>query len=597
MPIINKVSIHSILLVIASLCIFISLFNVPKVKADNVEGVPSTLDLGTYYEILRDPSNAITIDDILSGEYESSFTLSTEKYLSFFHTDDTIWLRLDADEIIKDKEQSYWLEYNDKIEFLTMYLVKEDGSYDLQESGLYNLQKQNISYPSLLFTVNNSSVKEIYLKLNSELPVTVFTTLYTNDGFAERIISYKFYTGSFYGFLLALALYNLFLYFSFKERSYLYYTLYMLSFMLYQATMNSLDVELLGDILPPWFLIKTLAISCNIMIIFMILFGKEFLELKRNLPKSNKALNIALSIPILSTLALFTGINQHYTDFFITSFSLSVLLFLWISGLRLLVKGFKPARFYMLGWSVLLGAMIIQALVMLEFIPMSLVIFEEIPSYSAMFEALILSLALADKISLIIKENQKTQDELNETLERKVLERTKQLEDIQVELQHLANTDRLTQIPNRVRLDHVLETEYGRATNEGVPFSVILIDLDYFKDVNDTFGHQMGDYVLLEAANLFQTSIRDSDTVGRWGGEEFLVIAPNTTLEEALQHAEILREKLADHHFLEVGMKTASLGVASFVPGDSLNSLISRSDNALYKAKESGRNCVEFIEL
>lgn len=586
-----------ILLSIISVCLSITLFNSLTTKADSAKEIPSSIELGMYYDVLRDSSNTLTIDDMLSRKYESSFSRSTEKYLSFFHTDDTIWLRLNADEIIQDKDDLYWLEYNDKIEFLSMYLVKNDGSYDVQENGLFNLSAQPIQFPSLLFTINDPDVKEIYLKLDGKLPITVFTTLYSSTEFSEHSTSYKFYTGIFYGFLLALALYNLFLYFSFKERSYLYYTLYMLSFMLFQATMNLFDVELLGNILPPWLLTKTLAISCNLMIVFMILFGKEFLELKQRLPKSNAILTIALSTAGLSTLALFIGVEQQYTDLFITSSSLLVLLFLWISGFRLLLKGFKPARFYIIGWSVLLGSMSIQALIMLDVVPMSLIIFEEIPSYSVMFEALILSLALADKINLIIKENQKTQDELNETLELKVIERTKQLEDAQVELKHLANTDRLTQIANRVRLDHILDTEFERAVHDGGSFSVILIDLDYFKHVNDTFGHQTGDYVLREAANVFKGVARGTDTLGRWGGEEFLLVAPLTTLEEALQLAEKLRAQLAGHHFIDVGKETASFGVASYIPGDTLTTIILRSDNALYKAKENGRNRVEYMEV
>ncbi|WP_228551105.1 sensor domain-containing diguanylate cyclase [Sporosarcina cascadiensis] len=597
MPMCIKLARNPVLLSCITLFVFTFFFYVPVSSTSNEKVSAETLELGTYYDILRDPTNNITIDDLISGQYDTSFTASTEKYLSIFHTDDTIWLRLNADEIIQDKEQLYWLEYNDKIEFLTVYSVKEDGSYDLQESGLYNLEEQSVNYPSFLFSMDDPSIKEIYLKLDGQLPLTIFTKLYSNNSFIENVVSYKFYSGSFYGFLLALSLYNLFLYFSFKERSYLYYTLYMFSFMLFQGTMNSFDVELLGHVLPAWLLTKTLALSCNIMIVFMILFGKEFLELKQHLPKSNRLLNMAIVISILSTIGLFSGFSQYYSDLFITTFSLFVLIFLWISGFRLLWKGHKSARFYMLGWSVLLGSMIIQALVMLDILPLTLAVFEEIPAYSAMFESLILSLALVDKISLIIKENQQTQEELNETLEKKVLERTIQLERIQIELEHLANTDRLTQIPNRVLLDHVLDREFERAAKEGLPFSIVLIDIDYFKNVNDTFGHQIGDYVLVEAAKLFKSSVNGSDTLGRWGGEEFLVICPSTTLEEALQLAEKTREKLADYHFVDVGKKTASFGVASYIPGDTPNTIISRCDNALYKAKEKGRNRVEFIKM
>lgn len=588
---------HVLLLLLFFVLLLPFVHSAPAASAIHENTASDTLDLGMYYEILQDPTNSITIDELITGAHNSSFTQSTEKYLSFLHTDDTIWLKLKADEIFTDNGQMHWLEYNDKIEFLTVYAVKEDGSYESFEGGLSNLQKQPFSYPALLFPIDSTEVKELYLQLNGQLPLTIFTKIYSNNSFIENVISYKFYTGTFYGFLLALALYNLFLFFSFRERSYLYYTLYMFSFMLFQATMNSFDVELFGYVASPWLLTKTLGLSCNLMIVAMILFGKEFLDIKEHLPGSNRLLNIAIGLAILSTIALFGGVSQYYTDIFITTMALFTLIALWISGLRILMKGHKSARFYLLGWSFLLFSMIIQALVMLGFMPLSLAVFEEIPAYSAMFEALILSFALADKITLIMKENRRTQIELNETLEKKVLERTQQLEKIQVELEHLVNTDRLTQIPNRMMLDHVLESEFKRAQNQSTPLSIILIDLDYFKNVNDTYGHQVGDYVLVEAAKLFKSAVRDYDTVGRWGGEEFLVICPSTTLEDALRLAEKMRATLADYAFGEVGKKTASFGVACYTPGDTLRSIISRSDKALYLAKENGRNRVEFIKI
>ncbi|WP_414674009.1 GGDEF domain-containing protein [Lysinibacillus sp. UBA5990] len=113
------------------------------------------------------------------------------------------------------------------------------------------------------------------------------------------------------------------------------------------------------------------------------------------------------------------------------------------------------------------------------------------------------------------------QETLNETLEYKVQERTKELESAKLELEALATTDRLTQIPNRVRLDDVLEKEFEQATGNGTPLSIILLDIDHFKAVNDEFGHQVGDLVLRHAADLLKNHVRVEDIVGRWGGEEF----------------------------------------------------------------------------
>ncbi len=551
--------------------------------------------LGPHYDVFRDPSNDIKIDDILSGEYDKSFVASTQNYLFFWHTDDTIWLRLHTDEVIHDKQESYWLEATDKIDSIEIFLVKEDDSYEIQKGGISNIKSKEIQFRSNLFNINDSSIKEIYIKLDGVLPLNLISFLYTTNGFVEKIIEYKFLTGIFYGFLSALSIYNLFLFFSLKEKSYLYYVLYMLSFMLFQATMNSFDIELAGRFLPEWFFTRSVVLSCNMLLLFMILFGREFLELKKYLPRHNQMLKVSLWITILSFVAVFITPDVSIVNNFTTILAIVVLSFLWISGLCLLLKGHKMARFYMVGWTVLLGSLIIQALGFLSIVPFHPRLYEDAPAIGAIFEAIFLSLALGDKISIIKKEHQEMQQKLNETLEHKIKERTQQLEKAKLEFENLANTDRLTQIPNRVRLDHVLEDELKRAQNQEVPLSIILLDIDHFKAVNDEFGHQVGDIVLVDAAKLLKDNIREMDTIGRWGGEEFLVICPQTTLEDALQLSKKLRKKLENHSFPIVERKTSSFGVTCYVQGDSLNTLISRCDKALYRAKDKGRNCVEYL--
>ncbi|MFM9012834.1 MAG: GGDEF domain-containing protein, partial [Gemmatimonadota bacterium] len=124
------------------------------------------------------------------------------------------------------------------------------------------------------------------------------------------------------------------------------------------------------------------------------------------------------------------------------------------------------------------------------------------------------------------------------------------------------------------------------------PLSVILVDLDDFKRVNDTYGHNAGDDVLRGVARLLQQRGRLSDTVGRWGGEEFVLVCPGTTLLEAHALAESLRERIASRDFSGVGRRTASLGVATARPGETPDALLARADEALYEAKSAGRNRV-----
>jgi diguanylate cyclase (GGDEF)-like protein len=175
----------------------------------------------------------------------------------------------------------------------------------------------------------------------------------------------------------------------------------------------------------------------------------------------------------------------------------------------------------------------------------------------------------------------------NKELEEKVHERTAQLEKISI-------TDRLTGLCNRHKLDSVLENEFKRSNRFGSIFSLILIDIDDFKSVNDMYGHQIGDKVLIEISNLLLS--RTTDITGRWGGEEFLIIIQETGLEGALLVAENIRLKIEKHLFPKIGSLTASFGVSTYKQGDTINHLISRTDLALYTSKANGKNQVQYKE-
>ncbi|MDT6964519.1 diguanylate cyclase [Cupriavidus sp. SZY C1] len=165
-----------------------------------------------------------------------------------------------------------------------------------------------------------------------------------------------------------------------------------------------------------------------------------------------------------------------------------------------------------------------------------------------------------------------------------------------LQLEALSKTDQLTGVFNRRHLDAVLISELERHRRDGHPFSIILIDVDRFKAINDNHGHQVGDRVLVELAGRILDAMRDVDTVGRWGGEEFLIICPDTDAPAAVALAEGLRRTVSERHFPLTGPMTASLGVASVQPGDTIHGMISRADQALYRSKHKGRDRVEFAD-
>jgi len=191
-------------------------------------------------------------------------------------------------------------------------------------------------------------------------------------------------------------------------------------------------------------------------------------------------------------------------------------------------------------------------------------------------------------------------------LERRVQERTEALTlsnealqqeikvriQVQEELQQLAATDTLTGLRNRRAVSAFTEMEIKRAERYGEALSLVMFDIDQFKRINDTYGHLVGDEVLIHVAKLIGERIRASEILARWGGEEFLLVLPQTDMENAVHLAGELRTLMQKHAFPQVGTVTASFGVTQFARGDSMDSLLHRADIALYRAKESGRNRV-----
>lgn len=161
-------------------------------------------------------------------------------------------------------------------------------------------------------------------------------------------------------------------------------------------------------------------------------------------------------------------------------------------------------------------------------------------------------------------------------------------------LERLSTSDSLTGLYNRLHLDRVLQEERSRHARYGSALSIVLLDIDHFKAVNDTHGHQVGDQVLVHVANVLRQGSRTMDIVGRWGGEEFLIICRETGAEGAMVLAEKLRQLLAAHAFPVVGSKTGSFGVATLGEHASLEALIASADAALYRAKQAGRNRVVY---
>ncbi len=184
-------------------------------------------------------------------------------------------------------------------------------------------------------------------------------------------------------------------------------------------------------------------------------------------------------------------------------------------------------------------------------------------------------------------------NEANRKLEDKITKRTQELEQSYEKLKLASQTDPLTKLLNRRTCEEKFNYEINRYQRTKIPFSIILCDIDHFKNINDTYGHNMGDYVLTEVANILLENSRKTDLNFRWGGEEFLILLPDTELEGGIIVGEKIREKIEAFEFEYDGEQicaTISLGVSEYEEEQIMTDCLKVADTHLYEAKNAGRN-------
>lgn len=164
---------------------------------------------------------------------------------------------------------------------------------------------------------------------------------------------------------------------------------------------------------------------------------------------------------------------------------------------------------------------------------------------------------------------------------------------MEAELTKLAMTDNLTKLSNRAKFYEVIERETERFRRHNQPLSILLFDIDGFKTINDTYGHNVGDEALKSLTKLVGAQLREVDYFVRWGGDEFIIVAPDTDIDKAAALAERARKIVETYRFQTIGNYTITFSVAQFKASDTVDSFIKRADRGLYRAKEAGKNRVE----
>ncbi|MBK1691779.1 sensor domain-containing diguanylate cyclase [Ectothiorhodospira mobilis] len=412
------------------------------------------------------------------------------------------------------------------------------------------------------------------LRIDSGQALRFHAEIQTPAGHRAQSNHFWLAQGFYHGVILALALYNLFLFLTLRDTSYAWYIAFVLSTAAYFLFQRGLHLEFLPQVPIP-VTHELMFTALALMSVFGLQFTRRFLITRRRDPALDRLLRLLLPAPLLGVaLSLWAGPAAGVLFFSLAGLA-AIVLILTAAARALWLHRFTPAAYLLGAWSVLILGMVVFILAALGWLPNNGLTYYGAQVGSAL-ETVLLSLALADRIRAL-------------RAEREALARRGD------QLERITLTDELTGLFNRRHLERRLPEMVAGARRRGDPLSVLLIDADDFKRINDTHGHPVGDQVLIRLGQALADSVRRGDTLCRYGGEEFVALLPGADARTAgavarrmLRAVSRTPTPLQPHE----PPQTVSIGLATLEPDDTPNGLFLRADKALYEAKQSGKNRV-----
>lgn len=539
-------------------------------------------------------------------------------------SDEPVWLRFTLP-VTRINQQAAYIEIGyPLLDSIDVWIHSGGRSGKFHAGDAEPFEQRDSKYHGFLFPLpEQEGSATVFMRVQSSSVVKVPVKIWQQKAFWEHISNTNLVMGLFFGLLLAMALSNLFFFFTTRTLTFIYYTGYVICLGLTLATLHGFAYKYLWPE-QAWFQSKAISLFASTTLIFAVVFSASLLETSSHSKRLATVFNVlAGAFGIIAASALFLDYAVSIR-LFLVLLTFTVFLIMGVA-IWLARKKVSVAGYYALAWGALLVSAFTASLDNLDIVSIN------VPSqvllvYGAAIEVLMLAFILAISYSrqrdfmLAAKEDaleqereavrakqalidlqQTTQDEL----EYKVGERTLELEialrelsEANRELEKLNTIDPLTGIRNRRHFDKRLQAEGRRSRREQTPLALAMVDIDYFKSVNDQHGHSAGDACIKHVASILQQQLkRLSDDVCRYGGEEFGIILPNTDTDGAEQLLEAMRAEIAAQPCMfdgKVISLTISAGVASGVIafGDEENSLLKTADERLYLAKQAGRNRV-----
>lgn len=578
------------------------------VRADDVlilhEGQQS-YPVNRYLALLEDPGATLTLKDVLPGSRPSPFRYPDKPATNFGFSTSAYWARFDI--VNRHPDVSDWileLRYP-LIDRVDLYIDRATGPMETAVGGdsvPFALRAVKQRFPTFKLALARDERVTVYVRVQSEGAVLLPLVLRSMSEVQAHDHDEQYLLGIYYGILLALLIYNAMLYLSVRDASYLYYTLYIGAWTLMQLAINGLAFEYLWPQSPRLANLMVL-VSLGLTISCTAQFSASFLDVQRHFPRL--ALFFKAYVWLGACVAAAAFLVSYSTLIRVgQGIALSGCIVTLVGGAVCLRRGGSQARFFMLAWTTLLVGAVLYLMQNAGLIP-TMFITEYGLQIGSAVEVLLFSFALAHRMKRLQEENVRIQREGAENLERCVQQRTEELDsalshlsDAHQRLKDLSRIDGLTGIKNRACFNEQVGIEWQRGMRAGQALGLLVIDIDHFKRINDTFGHLNGDVCLKEVAHTLAHKVhRISDDAFRFGGEEFVVLLPNTDLDGARHMGEVMRAAVEALHITLNGDRlalTISVGVACMtpVPGTPVEELIDNADQALYQAKREGRNRV-----
>jgi diguanylate cyclase (GGDEF)-like protein len=524
---------------------------------------------------------------------------------NFGHSDQALWLHVRLRGLDNLSERAFIRHGYPNTDFLDYWVLQEGRIIAHHQGGDRRpFAVRPVADRLFLFPLPPAAGElDVYLRLASQGPLEAPLSLVTAPQASEDEQQSLFWIGLYFGVIVIMVLYNGIILAMVRNRTYAYYILYVISCGVLQFLLFGLGFRYLwpeSTTLNNTLTMLTPAVVFASAIAFVI----HFVDLPRN--GARFELMTARLLLGISALLLVSALTLPYA---VTLGGYKLMMFLSVAmgfylGVKYWLKGLKSARIFALAWFSYLVFILVYLLELSGWIAANGVTRNALAIGSAV-ELALLSLAFADKMNeekdkRLLAQNTllDVQMQMNADLDRKVRERTEALELANRQLQEVSVTDGLTRIKNRRFFEDASHAEYQRAYREKTPLSVLMIDIDHFKRLNDTYGHPFGDLCLQRAAEMITTALkRLPDMAARYGGEEFVVLLPNTSPEGALTVAQQIHRSFANH-VISDGAHSVTMSVCIGVAGetpedrDGRERLLKQADDYLYIAKKTGRNKV-----